>query len=241
MAIIKCPECNNDISDTSNNCIHCGYKLKNNGSGNNTKIIVIIVVTILLIIGVVLGIIISINKANDAKKQRDLEAAERRRIREEKKRAEEYYDELKGISYDILTVAAETESCGNLITQVWRNTIWEENDPETDAYTQVNGVFYDDFNDALGVLFNSETYSGYTSKIKETKNDVSTRMTKMKNPPEEYEDAYDALKDFYDEFLSFSTYCLNPTGSYNSYSSGFANSDSSMMNYYSKLEPYLKQ
>lgn len=28
MAIIKCPECGKDVSDTIKNCIHCGYELK---------------------------------------------------------------------------------------------------------------------------------------------------------------------------------------------------------------------
>ena len=28
MAIIKCPECKKEISDTTDTCIHCGYKLK---------------------------------------------------------------------------------------------------------------------------------------------------------------------------------------------------------------------
>ena len=25
MALIKCPECNKEISDKSNTCVHCGY------------------------------------------------------------------------------------------------------------------------------------------------------------------------------------------------------------------------
>ena len=28
MALIKCPECGKEISDTAKNCIHCGYALK---------------------------------------------------------------------------------------------------------------------------------------------------------------------------------------------------------------------
>lgn len=33
MALIKCPECGKEISDTAKNCIHCGYVLKED---NNT-------------------------------------------------------------------------------------------------------------------------------------------------------------------------------------------------------------
>lgn len=28
MALIKCPECNKEISDTSKTCVHCGFKIK---------------------------------------------------------------------------------------------------------------------------------------------------------------------------------------------------------------------
>lgn len=34
MALIKCPECNREISDKSQNCIHCGYPI------NNHKVII---------------------------------------------------------------------------------------------------------------------------------------------------------------------------------------------------------
>lgn len=37
MALIKCPECGNEISDTCDKCIHCGYKLDNNKKENITK------------------------------------------------------------------------------------------------------------------------------------------------------------------------------------------------------------
>ena len=30
MALMKCPECNKEISDTTNVCIHCGYKIGSN-------------------------------------------------------------------------------------------------------------------------------------------------------------------------------------------------------------------
>ena len=34
MALINCPECGKEISDTSDVCIHCGYKLKSKTQGN---------------------------------------------------------------------------------------------------------------------------------------------------------------------------------------------------------------
>ena len=29
MALIRCPECGKEVSDTCDSCIHCGYRLKN--------------------------------------------------------------------------------------------------------------------------------------------------------------------------------------------------------------------
>lgn len=44
MALIKCPECGNEISDTAEQCIHCGYKIKKdeNNSDKSDKVIIII-------------------------------------------------------------------------------------------------------------------------------------------------------------------------------------------------------
>lgn len=37
MSLIKCPECNNEISDKSTQCVYCGYPLKGNKSFNGKK------------------------------------------------------------------------------------------------------------------------------------------------------------------------------------------------------------
>lgn len=41
MALIKCPECGKDISNTTENCIHCGYFLnKKQHVSNVTKVLI---------------------------------------------------------------------------------------------------------------------------------------------------------------------------------------------------------
>lgn len=39
MALIRCPECQKEISDTINTCIRCGYKIKNDNSLNQQTIL----------------------------------------------------------------------------------------------------------------------------------------------------------------------------------------------------------
>ena len=76
MALIKCPECGKEVSDTCETCIHCGYRLKNvakiepqaddfvigkrSGVNNDqTTAIVLIIVGVVLLWGIV-GIILLI-------------------------------------------------------------------------------------------------------------------------------------------------------------------------------------
>lgn len=55
MALIKCPECGKDISDTCENCIHCGYPIRK-GKKINKKIFFVVgglaIVVAIVIIGV---------------------------------------------------------------------------------------------------------------------------------------------------------------------------------------------
>lgn len=233
MALIKCPECGKEISDTSKACVHCGFKLEvseKEKKKNKKKIVKIVI--ILVVVALLAGLVLFIRAKVAESKARAQEIRER-------SRAELYKSDLYLISFKILSAGAETERCGNLVRDVWYNTIWEKDDPDTDIYTKSNGVFYDDFNDALAVLFASDTYKTYVTNIKDYKTEISTSMKDMKNPPEDYADAYEALKDFYDEFISFSNICINPSGNYNTYSSNFTTGDNSLMAAYNKLEPYI--
>lgn len=55
MAMIKCPECGQEISDKAKKCVHCGVRVKK----RNTKKLVIIfsIIFVLLIAGVGGGLI----------------------------------------------------------------------------------------------------------------------------------------------------------------------------------------
>lgn len=55
MALINCPECGKNISDTSENCIHCGYPIKKSKKINkkiNKKIVGLLIIVALVLIAV---------------------------------------------------------------------------------------------------------------------------------------------------------------------------------------------
>ncbi len=79
MALIICPECKKEVSDTCDNCIHCGYKLKqetikkveeptktesNNIAGKVIYYVAIFIITI-IIFSIVMGIVTSIINDSD--------------------------------------------------------------------------------------------------------------------------------------------------------------------------------
>lgn len=59
MALIKCPECGKEISDTTKTCPHCGMRIKKEKNKKKIITLVVIIILILCCVGAVLGIIYS--------------------------------------------------------------------------------------------------------------------------------------------------------------------------------------
>ena len=94
--------------------------------------------------------LLSINIYYAEQRAKELAEQEEQKVKE---LAKQYEKNLNTIVYKMLNGAADAESCGNKIKKVWSNTIWEDDDPETDKYTKTNGVFNEDFNTSLTALF----------------------------------------------------------------------------------------
>lgn len=156
-----------------------------------------------------------------------------------KGKAAVYYNNMETVTYKMIAGSVLAEDAGNLIKDVWYNTIFEEYDEETDKYTLENGVFVSDFNDALSNLFSDEEFKNVISGIKSNQNEVTELMKSLKNPPKEYEEAYLALKAYYDDYLSLTKIVISPTGSLNSFSDDFNNADKASAKSYENLKMYL--
>ena len=70
MALIKCPECNREISDTAKTCPHCGYKLNVEQVRHRNKIVTWSIVSVLIIaLAIGLSLYISNERAEARKAQ----------------------------------------------------------------------------------------------------------------------------------------------------------------------------
>lgn len=156
-------------------------------------------------------------------------------------RVEEYSDNLKLAAVTMLTGASDAESSANLIKQVWYNAIYEKRDDKTDKYTRPKGYFVSDFNDALGNLYADSDFSSKINSIEDNQDTVNGLMKKLKNPPDEYKDAYDAVSDLYDAYISLTNCATDPSGSLQTYSSTFNDADTNTLNAYKAMKLYLDE
>ena len=156
----------------------------------------------------------------------------------DRKTAAAYKDNLETAVITMLSGAAKAESSGNLIHKVWRNAIYKDSDDETDEYTKGEYDNFVDFNTALSNLFADSTFESGISEIKRNQERVQSLMKDLQNPPAEYEDAYAALKKFYDSYTELVGCAVNPTGSLTTYTDTFNDADTKTMNCYKEMALY---
>ncbi|MGN0978470.1 MAG: zinc-ribbon domain-containing protein [Faecousia sp.] len=239
-----CQECGAEVPAGSESCPNCGCPVPEKEEPEaqvpqkvevtsvnlpkmkaNTKkyVVIAVVVAAALLIAVLIG-----NKVSQKKQLKAYEA-----------QLEAYGANLKTASSTMLRGAIKAEDAGNLIKSVWYNAIYKERDTKTDKYTRPNGYFLDDFNDALGNLFSDSDFQTTISSIQSNQDSVSRLMKELKNPPEEYEEAYEALKKYYDAYTALTNLVTNPSGSLQTFSQNFNSADSDVANRYDAMKMYL--
>ncbi len=244
----KCPECGTDIDIDATECPNCGCPIEEENTvpeipepqkveiskisvNRNTKKIIIIVLAAILAIAVIIGIIL-ISKS--AKEKKETAAAKQAYA----DNLSDYKANLVLVRTVMLTGAAEAETAGGLIHDVWYNAIYEKSDYTTNKYTRPSG-YYVDFNTALGNLFKDSSFKSKTDSIKLNQSTVDSLMKKLVNPPDEYKEAYSAVRDLYGVYSDLCNCATNPTGNLQGYTSAFNTADSDFMKYYNALGLYI--
>jgi len=230
-----CPECGCEISDSDAVCKSCGCPLEKKEplpqkvEVTGVKILKLtkkkksaIIISCILVVLIIIGSIIGINISN-------------------KNNIKNYEINMSAAASTMLIGASTAETAGRLIHDVWYNTIYEKFDSKTDKYTRSKGYgFNDDFNDSLQALFADSTFKTSIDSIKDNQDTVNLLMKELTNPPEQYKDAYSALKNLYDAYLKLTNLVINPTGSLQSFTSNYNNADSETANCYKAMQMYIK-
>ena len=140
----------------------------------------------------------------------------------------------------MISGAANAEEAGGLIHDVWYDTIYENRRDSTLKYTMNSRYqFNSDFNTSLAALFADEDFIKKTDDIKQNQTAVREYMKDLKDPPDEYEDAYDDMKTLYDWYNKLTELAVNPTGNLSSYTSSYNEADQGFMNAYNTMKMHL--
>ena len=266
MALMNCPKCGNEISDKATACPKCGKKFEQKNKelmcpecgkelekGTNTcsfcgcpigeqlqKVEVTKIALdkkkIIIMISVVIGIIAILLIALGINKQQN------------EKNKKKYLSNLSEVTTTMFSGASEAEDAGGLIHDVWYNTIYKKRDDTTDKYTLINNeessysynTFYSDFNNSLSNLFNDPSFQIKIAIVKENQESTQELMRKLKEVPEGYQEAYEAVNTLYDSYLELTNLVINPTGSLSSYTEKFNEADSNVVKYYKSMQVYIE-
>lgn len=238
MALINCPNCNNEVSDKATFCPNCNYALQH---ANTTSKKIICgdckqayidslsacpncgcpkpqkgkknMILVIIAMFVIFSVIFVLNS---------------------KIQSNEYYENAKNITITMAEGATNAEKIGNTIISVWGNSIYKRKNETTDKFTMKNGKFVDDFNDALSNLYSDEEFNKTISDIQKNRNDVMKIMRKLKNPPQKYNELYSVIKALYEDYSKFTKFVIDSKGSYNSFSENFNTYDNELAETYEK-------
>ena len=240
MALIKCPECDKEISDKVKVCPHCGYPFQKEENTaqkveissvnlkikkENKKKIIIAVIAICCVI-VCIFAVVKIYKNEQAKKA----------SAEYEEQVNAYIDNVDKIKGEMISTGAEAESLMNKTSNVWSNAIFKESDTETDQYAKVDGVFVEDFNDALSSLFSDSETITVISSIQNGKSKVANIVKELQNPPDGYENVYDTVMSLSTAFSAVTDLATNPQGSLQTFNQNKQEKIDKFMEVYNTLD-----
>lgn len=222
MALMSCPECGKEISDAAQACPHCGHPIQEPQpqdtppAPRKSKRPVIIAACALALVAVI-GIFVGFQQ-----KQSSDRAA--------------YIASLNELRAQTIRGGSVAEKMCNLTKQVWYNTIYEERDSITDKYTRSGGVFHDDFNTSLSLLYAEDNTATVISGLQANRELVDGIMADLQNPPAEFAACYEAADSLYDAYCGLIDLAVSPSGSLKTYSENFSKYDEDLLKYYNKLE-----
>ncbi len=241
MALIRCPQCQNEISDRASKCPNCGYEmymtgefgfceecgkpLKPNVSScqncgcpilpkdnkKQTKQSRVKAIAVILAIFIVVSLATAFT-LNDLNN----------------KKADQYREQLADAADLIATGGPKAAETAELVSSVWYNTIYEKDDIKTDKYTKNGRQFNKDFNDSLANLFADTEFQAKKDEIIKNREDLTDAMILLKNPPRKYKETYTKFLECYDAYMDFTELAIYPKGSLETYTNNISEISSRM-------------
>ena len=194
-----------------------------------TIIVIAVIAAVLVICAIIAGV--QQQRAEEERQQgiaaeKAAEAAREKKVKEHK----EYVDNLNQAVYLMILGASESETSCSLTIKVWNAAVFDEWDETTSPYKA------SDFNDALAKLMQSKEYQDRAAQIETYSQSVSSTMGDLTNPPDGCKEAYETLKSMYRDYSSLASMATNPSGSLQTYSSSYRQTDDDLLEDYNLIK-----
>lgn len=209
MALIKCPECGNEISDSSKKCVHCGFKFKNK---KNTKIIIVITIVVVLLSAAGFGTYWFIANQNPGSSV-----------------SKEDLSKLENETFSMISTASDNsiDACSTIL-EVWSNSgsrdfneVFEymfSGDVKNHEWSGL-GMDKDGFSSiSWGYPLSNKMNNFYKTlnSLKSEKSRVDEQMLIIKDSKS---DKIDEIVDYYNAYLKLYNAAVSPSGNQLNYSS----------------------
>lgn len=147
-----------------------------------------------------------------------------------KKKEEAFQANLKTLATESFDLAADSETAGISYLDAWRTVIYDD-------IVLIDGQTYTDFNDALyaqKILFETD---GTNLAIEKQQTELKNLFNEIKsNQIDKFSSEYETAKDFYLKSVEFSSFAIEPQGSYTSFSEGFSSRRDEILSKYSSVK-----
>lgn len=200
MAIVKCPHCEQEISNRAETCIYCGEVIIKKKHKPKIRIII---AAVIFVITIFTAGSIGYSKYSAHKAEQQYLMA-----------YNDYIDYLEKAHELMIEGASYSEGLCILTLKVWYNAVYKEDSEETDKYTKYEGGFVGYFDAAIDNLYEAPETKTTLSKIENNQIAVKDIMNHLQEAPEGLEACHDAIYKLYDTYESVSKLSLIPTGTF---------------------------
>lgn len=208
-AIIKCPECGELLSKKDKVCPKCGHIFKK----RKGKVVGGIIIAVVVLFGIICFSNYNQQKKAEAERQQKIEQQEKAKKKAEEREQALYESNFTGAVLCMWSGSYKAQEACSLIHDVWYDTIYEKDESSTRKY--VSG--HSDFNDSLEALFKDKDFKEEIDDLRNSQDEVRSYMKSLTNPSDEYKQGYEALLEFYNNYITLTNLAIDPTGTLTTY------------------------
>ena len=203
-----------------------------------TTLIIISIVAVLAVLGTIIGIAAHNKKVAEEKARAEAQAKKEKKEKEEaaaKKRHDEIEAQIGTDALSMMTQGADAEEVGNLVINVWHDSIWDSPSDETKKYIEGTS----DFNDAIAKVYDDKDVNDKLTNAHVLDALLQSHMKELQPIPDDLQKEYDAYVETVLAYHSFVENVIHPKGNYDSYVKSFNEKDTALVDAYSKLNALL--